>query len=79
MRVHHIISLGALLLLTACQQSEIPPPADTVADADVAVTQAAPEPVAEMPSRFDIYATVRLTADAICHPVRRAESWNSLD
>jgi hypothetical protein len=63
MRVHHIISLGALLLLAACQQSETPAPANTVGEAGVAVLEATPEPAVEPPSRFDIYATVRLTAD----------------
>jgi hypothetical protein len=63
MRVHHIISLGTLLLLAACQQSEPPAPANTVEEAGVAVLEATPEPAVEPPSRFDIYATVRLTAD----------------
>ncbi len=63
MRVHHIISLGALLLLAACQQSETPAPADTVGETEVAVLEAPPEPAVEPPSRFDIYAMVRLTAD----------------
>jgi hypothetical protein len=66
--------LGALLLLSACQPSGNPA-AETDTDADTATAQApadtaaaAPaQPPAEdppaAPSRFDIYATVRLTAD----------------
>jgi hypothetical protein len=63
MRFQHIISITALLLLAACQQAETPPPADTAAEAEVAVREAPVEPAAEQPSRFDIYATVRLTTD----------------
>jgi len=63
MRVHHLIPIAALLLLTACQQTETPAPVDTVGEAEVAVRDAPVEPAAEQPSRFEIYATVRLTAD----------------
>ena len=63
MRIQHIISIAALLLLTACQQTETPPPDDAVGEAEVAVQEAPAEPAAEQPSRFEIYATVRLTAD----------------
>ena len=63
MRVQHIISIAALLLLAACQQTETPAPADAVGEAEVAVQEAPAEPAAEQPSRFEIYATVRLTAD----------------
>jgi len=63
MRVQHIISIAALLLLTACQQTETPAPADTVGEAEVAVREASAEPTVEQPSRFEIYTTVRLTAD----------------
>jgi hypothetical protein len=63
MRVHHIISIAALLLITACQQAESPPPSETTGEPEVAVGQIPPEPAVEPPSRFEIYATVRLTAD----------------
>jgi hypothetical protein len=63
MRVQHIISIAALLLLTACQQTETPAPVDTVGEAEVAVRQTPAEPALEQPSRFEIYSTVRLTAD----------------
>jgi hypothetical protein len=63
MRIHHIISIAALLLLTACQQAESPPPSETAGEPEVAVREITPEPAVEQPSRFDIYATVRLTAD----------------
>ena len=63
MRIQHIISIAVLLLLTACQQTETPPPADAVGEAEVAVREAPAEPAVEQPSRFEIYATVRLTVD----------------
>ncbi len=63
MKFHHIAYLAALLLLSACQQAETPPPANVVGEPEVAVREAPPEPEAAQPSRFDIYATVRLTAD----------------
>jgi len=59
MRVHHLVSIFALLALTACQQAESPAPAEPP---EVAVEKAVEAPP-EAPSRFDIYATVRLTAD----------------
>ncbi len=63
MRVLPVLSISALLFLTACQQADAPPPADAVGEPEVAVRELAVEPVIEQPSRFDIYATVRLTAD----------------
>jgi len=63
MRVQHIISIAALLLLTACQQTETPAPVAKVGEAEVAVREAPAEPALEQPSRFEIYSTVRLTAD----------------
>jgi hypothetical protein len=54
----------SLLALAACQQSEPPEPKVAVSEAPVvAEIEATPEPVAEAPSRFDIYARVQLTAD----------------
>ena len=59
MRVQHLVSLFALLALTACQQAESPAPAEPP---EMAIEKAVEAPP-EAPSRFDIYATVRLTAD----------------
>jgi hypothetical protein len=59
MRVQHLVSLFALLAMTGCQQAESPAPAEPP---EIAVEQAL-EATPEAPSRFDIYATVRLTAD----------------
>jgi hypothetical protein len=62
MRSAVLTAASALLFLAACQQSEPPAPA--------AAQEAAPEPAAavqkapaEQPSRYDIYAEVRLSAD----------------
>jgi len=63
MRALPLLSISALLFLTACQQADVPPPADAVGEPEVAVREVAVEPAIEQPSRFDIYATVRLTAD----------------
>jgi len=64
MRISKLFFLLALALLTACQQAESPAPAapESAAADDPAVEPRAAEPAAA-PSRFDIYATVRLTAD----------------
>jgi hypothetical protein len=59
MRVQHLVSLFTLLALTGCQQAESPAPAEPP---EIAVEQAL-EATPEAPSRFDIYAKVRLTAD----------------
>jgi hypothetical protein len=62
MKTQRILSITALLILTACGQSE--PPRETVGEAEIAVREApAVEAEAQEPSRYDIYATVRLTAD----------------
>jgi hypothetical protein len=63
MRALPVLSISALLFLTACQQADAPPPADAVGEPEVAVREVAVEQANEQPSRFDIYATVRLTAD----------------
>jgi len=60
MKVNQIFLFAALLFLAACQQAESPAPETAVGEPAVEVRQA---PAAEQPSRFDIYATVRLTAD----------------
>jgi len=57
-----LIALSLGLFLAACQQEETestPPPETAEESGELVVT----EVVAEQPSRFDIYATVRLTAD----------------
>jgi hypothetical protein len=59
MRVNHLIPIFTLLALTACQQAENPAPEEPPQIAIEEPEEAAPE----APSRFDIYATVRLTAD----------------
>ncbi len=51
----------ATLLLAACEKAPPPEPKDAIGEPAVAV-RPAPEPAAA-PSRFDIYAPVRLTAD----------------
>lgn len=64
----------ALLLLAACKQAETPaapedaaeaaaPPQEAIGEPAVAVREAPPGKTGGQPSRFDIYATVRLTAD----------------
>ena len=63
MKVNQIFLFAALLFLAACQQAESPAPETAVGEPAVEVRQAPAEPAAEQPSRFDIYATVRLTAD----------------
>jgi hypothetical protein len=55
--------ISTLLVLTACQQAESPAPAKPVAAAPEAVEQPVSENAPKPASRFDIYATVRLTAD----------------
>ena len=59
MQVHHLVSIFALLALTACQQAESPAPPEPP---EITIEKAVEAPP-EAPSRFDIYATVRLTAD----------------
>jgi len=67
MRIHHTLLIVVFLFLTACQQADAPPPADTAqtetGEAAVAAREAPEEAAVEQPSRFEIYSTVRLTAD----------------
>jgi len=63
MKANHILCITALLILTACQQADPPPPAETIGAAETAVRESPANLAVEQPSRFDIYATVRLTAD----------------
>jgi len=63
MRFKTLIMATLLLTLMACKQAETPlaeAPPEPAAEAPTATADA---PAAEQPSRFDIYATVRLTAD----------------
>ena len=64
MRMTVLAAASALLLLAACKQAETPavPEAETAAPPQEAIDEPA-RAVREQPSRFDIYATVRLTAD----------------
>ncbi|MEE8495444.1 MAG: Zn-dependent hydrolase [Xanthomonadales bacterium] len=55
--------MATLLVLTACQQTDGPAPAQPAGATTDAVQQPAGEGSAELNARFDIYATVRLTAD----------------
>ncbi len=63
MKTNQIFLFAALLFLAACQQAENPAPETAVGEPAVEVRQTMTEPAIEQPSRFDIYATVRLTAD----------------
>jgi hypothetical protein len=63
MRLTSLVTVLTVLLLAACQKAETPAPAEPAQEAIAADATAAPETPAEQPSRFDIYATVRLTAD----------------
>ncbi len=63
MKALHFLSIAALLLLAACQQAEPPPPAEAIDEPVKTVREMTAEPAVEQPSRFEIYATVRLTAD----------------
>ena len=63
MKANQILLFAALLFLAACQQAESPAPETAVGEPAVEVRQTMAEPAIEQPSRFDIYATVRLTAD----------------
>jgi hypothetical protein len=64
MRMTVLAAASALLLLAACKQADTPaePAAETAALPQEAIGEPA-RAVREQPSRFDIYATVRLTAD----------------
>ncbi len=63
MIAQRILIIASLSLLAACQQAE-PPPSESVGEPEIAVREAPPaEAKAQEPSRYGIYATVRLTAD----------------
>ena len=55
--------IAMLAVITACQQAESPAPATPSTEAAEPVEQPVNEGTPEQASRFDIYATVRLTAD----------------
>ena len=63
MRLTSLCTALSVLLLAACQQAEPPAPAEQAPEAIAQPAAAPPEAPAAQPSRFDIYATVRLTAD----------------
>ncbi len=63
MRLNHVLAIALFLSLTACQQAETPAAAEEVADAVAEPEVAVREEAAEPPSRFDIFAKFRLTAD----------------
>jgi hypothetical protein len=63
MKSQLILSIAALLVLSGCQQSEPPAPQESVGTPEIAVRDAPPASEAKELSRYDIYATVRLTAD----------------
>jgi hypothetical protein len=63
MKSQLILSIAALLVLSGCQQSEPPAPQESVGTPEIAVRDAPPAREAKELSRYDIYATVRLTAD----------------
>jgi len=60
MHFKSLFAFAAALMLAACQPSEPPAPAEQQASEPAS---SVPEQQTEAPSRFDIYATVRLTAD----------------
>ena len=64
MKLTDLALIATLLVLTACQQAESPAPAAPVTAAAQPVEPPASEGAPEHASNFDIYATVRLTADA---------------
>jgi len=63
MRFTSLCTALSVLLLAACQQAEAPAPAEPPQEAIAEPAVAPPEKAAAQPSRFDIYATVRLSAD----------------
>ncbi len=63
MNLTRLALIATLLVLTACQQAESPAPAASATAAAEPVEQPGSEGAPEQASRFDIYATVRLTAD----------------
>ena len=62
MRTLNLVAASALLILAACKPAESPESA-TPPETAAAPAPATTETPAEAPSRFDIYAKVRLTAD----------------
>ena len=64
MRSSSLVAILAALLLAGCKPAEPPVAAEPPAEqASPPPETAAAAPAADQPSRFDIYATVRLTAD----------------
>ena len=64
MRSSSLVAILAALLLAGCKPAEPPVAAEPSAEqASPPPETAAAAPAADQPSRFDIYATVRLTAD----------------
>ncbi len=63
MNLTRLFVIATLLVLTACQQAESPAPEAPAGAAAEPVEQPAGEAVPEQSSRFEIYATVRLTTD----------------
>lgn len=62
MKFHRLLFIVFLVLLAACKPAD-PPPQENISQPETAVREQPATPVAEPPSRFEIYATVRLTAD----------------
>ena len=63
MNLTRLTLIATLLVLTACQQAESPAPAVLDGATAEPVEQPGSDATLEQASRFDIYATVRLTAD----------------
>jgi hypothetical protein len=63
MRFTALVLAAALLPLAACQKAEPPATAQTPLEQDTKPATAEPEAPPNETSRFDIYATMRLTAD----------------
>ncbi len=63
MRIQHLFFVVTIVFLAACQKAESPEPAEPPREAIGEPAVAVREAPAKQPSRFDIYATVRLTAD----------------
>jgi hypothetical protein len=63
MRLKLAVTITLFLALAACQEAETPAPAEEAMDAVAEPGAEVREEPAEQPSRFDIYARFRLTAD----------------
>jgi hypothetical protein len=63
MRITSLSAALAALLLVGCKPADSPAPPTQTDPAATQAVSAAEEPPTTQPSRFDIYATVRLTAD----------------